>query len=310
MSPQYGIRDRQVCSGRWEGRGLGARSARLGWSSIVWLMDDPVHYTSAEEDSARWLDFPFRDGDVVISTRSKSGGTTWMQQICLSLALGNPELPDALSRLSPWLDWLVEPYDDVLARLERQDHRRVLKTHKPRPRAHPGAHRSAAASAAPAVAAGCCAGSSAMSTRARPWTRCQACCGTRLDAIELRRPPILHTVRTMWPHRAASDSHSARGAQLDERREPGQLPGRVAEPDVLTHRKPVPHRSWPRARRRPAPFSHWLEALKPRMTNDPTRDGRGQEGSTSSDPPNQETGVPPCRRTPRRRAHQRCRGRS
>lgn len=91
-------------------------------------MDDPVHYTSAEEDSARWLDFPFRDGDVVISTRSKSG-TTWMQQICLSLALGSPELPDALSRLSPWLDWLVEPYDDVLARLERQDHRRVLKTH-------------------------------------------------------------------------------------------------------------------------------------------------------------------------------------
>lgn len=97
---------------------------------MVWSMRQPVHYLSAEEDSARWLDFPFRGGDVVISTRSKSG-TTWMQQICLSLVLGTSEFPDALPRLSPWVDWLVEPYGEIVERLERQNHRRVLKTHTP-----------------------------------------------------------------------------------------------------------------------------------------------------------------------------------
>ena len=97
---------------------------------MVSRMSEPVRYSSADEDSARWLDFPFRDGDLVISTRSKSG-TTWMQQICLSLVLGTPELPDSISRLSPWVDWLVLPYDEVLERLESQSHRRVMKTHTP-----------------------------------------------------------------------------------------------------------------------------------------------------------------------------------
>ena len=43
-----------------------------------------VRYTSPDEDSARWWDFPFRAGDIVVSTRSKSG-TTWVQMICLLL---------------------------------------------------------------------------------------------------------------------------------------------------------------------------------------------------------------------------------
>ncbi|MFL6128387.1 MAG: sulfotransferase domain-containing protein [Mycobacteriales bacterium] len=89
-----------------------------------------VRYRSPEEDSARWEGFPFRPGDVVISTRSKSG-TTWMQMICLLLVLRTPELPRPLAELSPWLDWLVEPRDDVVARLEAQRHRRVVKTHTP-----------------------------------------------------------------------------------------------------------------------------------------------------------------------------------
>lgn len=88
------------------------------------------HYTSSDEDSARWWDFPFRSGDIVVSTRSKSG-TTWVQMICLLLVLGTPELPDRLGRLSPWLDWLVEPEEEVFARLDAQTHRRVIKTHTP-----------------------------------------------------------------------------------------------------------------------------------------------------------------------------------
>ena len=90
----------------------------------------PVRYRSHDEDSARWNGFRFREGDIVISTRSKSG-TTWMQTICALLVFGTPELPQPLADLSPWLDWLVEPRDEVVARLEGQQHRRFIKTHTP-----------------------------------------------------------------------------------------------------------------------------------------------------------------------------------
>ncbi|GAA2760675.1 sulfotransferase domain-containing protein [Actinopolymorpha rutila] len=90
----------------------------------------PVRYRSADEDSARWLDFAFRPGDIVISTRSKSG-TTWMQMICALLVFRTPELPAPLTELSPWVDWLVEPADGMFARLEAQPHRRFVKTHTP-----------------------------------------------------------------------------------------------------------------------------------------------------------------------------------
>ncbi|HET6938702.1 MAG TPA: sulfotransferase domain-containing protein [Nocardioides sp.] len=85
---------------------------------------------SDEEDSDRWQRFPFRDGDVVVSTRSKSG-TTWVQQICLLLVHGTPELPAPLADLSPWVDWLTIPEDELFARLEAQPGRRVVKTHTP-----------------------------------------------------------------------------------------------------------------------------------------------------------------------------------
>jgi hypothetical protein len=87
-------------------------------------------YTSPDEDSARWWDFAFRPGDIVVSTRSKSG-TTWVQMICLLLVFGTPDLPGRLSALSPWLDWLVQPKEEVAALLEAQTHRRVIKTHTP-----------------------------------------------------------------------------------------------------------------------------------------------------------------------------------
>ncbi|MFG1953038.1 sulfotransferase domain-containing protein [Micromonospora sp. NPDC048830] len=105
------------------------------------MPEAPHRYRSPDEDSARWLGFPFRDGDIVISTRSKSG-TTWMQMICALLVFGTPDLPAPLPHLSPWLDWLVEPRDEVYARLAAQRHRRFVKTHTPLdgvpldPRAH------------------------------------------------------------------------------------------------------------------------------------------------------------------------------
>lgn len=90
----------------------------------------PHVYRSPDEDSARWSRFEHRPGDIVISTRSKHG-TTWMQMICALLVLGSSRLPDRLTALSPWLDWLVVPEADVFAALAAQRHRRFIKTHSP-----------------------------------------------------------------------------------------------------------------------------------------------------------------------------------
>jgi aryl sulfotransferase len=90
----------------------------------------PYRYQSPEEDSARWLGFPFRDGDIVISTRSKTG-TTWVQMICALLIFGDPALPAPLAQLSPWLDHLITPREEVYAQLAAQRHRRFIKTHTP-----------------------------------------------------------------------------------------------------------------------------------------------------------------------------------
>jgi hypothetical protein len=90
----------------------------------------PVRYRSSDEDSGRWLGFPFRPGDIVISARSKSG-TTWLQMICALLVFQDPHLPAPLTNLSPWLDWLIRPRDEVFAELAAQRHRRFIKSHTP-----------------------------------------------------------------------------------------------------------------------------------------------------------------------------------
>ncbi len=90
----------------------------------------PFRYHSHDDDSGRWTGFPFRVGDVVISTRSKSG-TTWMQMICALLILQTAELPARLTELSPWLDFVGTPLDDVRTHLDSQTHRRFIKTHTP-----------------------------------------------------------------------------------------------------------------------------------------------------------------------------------
>lgn len=94
------------------------------------MPEAPHRYVSPEEDSGRWIGFPFRDGDIVISTRSKSG-TTWLQMICALLIFRTPDLPAPLGELSPWLDHLVTPLEDVVERLAAQRHRRFIKTHTP-----------------------------------------------------------------------------------------------------------------------------------------------------------------------------------
>jgi aryl sulfotransferase len=90
----------------------------------------PYRYRSPDEDSGRWAGFPFRDGDIVISTRSKTG-TTWVQMIYALLIFQTLELPAPLADLSPWLDHLITPRDAVYEQLAAQQHRRFIKTHTP-----------------------------------------------------------------------------------------------------------------------------------------------------------------------------------
>ncbi|TDD53279.1 sulfotransferase domain-containing protein [Nonomuraea terrae] len=93
-------------------------------------MSSLVKYRSPYIDSGRWDEFPFRQGDIVISTRSKSG-TTWVQMICALLIFQTPDLPKPLPEMSPWLEHLVAPKEEVFARLAAQRHRRFIKTHTP-----------------------------------------------------------------------------------------------------------------------------------------------------------------------------------
>jgi hypothetical protein len=51
--------------------------------------------------------------------------------ICALLVFQTPDLPAPLGELSPWLDWLGEDREQVVARLEAQGHRRFVKTHTP-----------------------------------------------------------------------------------------------------------------------------------------------------------------------------------
>ena len=89
-----------------------------------------VRYRSLIADSARWDDFPFRAGDIVISTPPKCG-TTWTQMLCALLIFDGPVFPAPLDELSPWLDMCNQSLDDVRAKLAAQTHRRFIKTHAP-----------------------------------------------------------------------------------------------------------------------------------------------------------------------------------
>ncbi len=80
-------------------------------------------------DSTIWNDFAFRDDDIVIATYAKSG-TTWLQQIVSQLIFnGQPGLK--VAEMSPWLDLRVPPKQVKLEEVEKQAHRRFLKTHLP-----------------------------------------------------------------------------------------------------------------------------------------------------------------------------------
>jgi hypothetical protein len=91
---------------------------------------DRVRYRSLIADNARWDGFELRPGDVVITTPPKCG-TTWTQMLCALLVFDGPVFPKPLEHVSPWLDMLSRPIDEVRATYAAQEHRRFIKTHTP-----------------------------------------------------------------------------------------------------------------------------------------------------------------------------------
>lgn len=87
-------------------------------------------YDNGFTDNARWNAFRPRDGDIIISTPSKSG-TTWMQAICAHLVFKSTEFYAPVGSISPWFDLVDEDLNFVLKRLDDQTHRRFIKTHTP-----------------------------------------------------------------------------------------------------------------------------------------------------------------------------------
>jgi hypothetical protein len=89
-----------------------------------------ARYTGLVFDSARWQGFETRPGDIFVCTPPKSG-TTWMQMVVALLVFQEPELPERLAKVSPWLDMVTRPRTEVFADLAEQTHRRFIKTHTP-----------------------------------------------------------------------------------------------------------------------------------------------------------------------------------
>jgi len=88
-------------------------------------------YRSHVTDSRRWDRFVPRAGDIVISTPPKSG-TTWTQRIVSLLVFQGTGLAEPLGRTSPWIDSaFLALVDDCFPVIERQTHRRFLKSHLP-----------------------------------------------------------------------------------------------------------------------------------------------------------------------------------
>lgn len=87
-------------------------------------------YRSATTDGTRWAAYNHRPGDIFICTPPKCG-TTWMQTIVASLLWPDGNFPGVVMEIGPWFDGLIYDFDELIARLEAQTHRRYIKTHTP-----------------------------------------------------------------------------------------------------------------------------------------------------------------------------------
>jgi hypothetical protein len=91
---------------------------------------DGPRYKTFISDSARWEGFALRPDDIIISTPPKCG-TTWTQMICAVLVFQTFVFDRSLDLISPWLEMLTRDIGSVRADLDRQRHRRFIKSHTP-----------------------------------------------------------------------------------------------------------------------------------------------------------------------------------
>jgi hypothetical protein len=98
--------------------------------SVLVGASDRVRYRGLPADSVHWDGFAFRPDDIVITTPPKCG-TTWVQMICGLLIFQTVEFYRPMDLISPWLDTLLRPREEVVGDLEAQTHRRFIKTHTP-----------------------------------------------------------------------------------------------------------------------------------------------------------------------------------
>lgn len=81
-------------------------------------------------EGSRWLRFPHRAGDIVVSTSYKAG-TTWVQTIIANLLFQDGVFPAPVSVMGPWLEMRLRPAEADFATLAAQTWRRQIKTHLP-----------------------------------------------------------------------------------------------------------------------------------------------------------------------------------
>ena len=86
-------------------------------------------YQNHTLDSTRWEHYSPRQDDIVVATAGKSG-TTWVQIIVMHLIFQDLQVRP-INETSPWYEVRFRDFEEIQSTLERQSHRRVIKTHLP-----------------------------------------------------------------------------------------------------------------------------------------------------------------------------------
>ena len=187
--------------------------------------------------------------------------------ICALLVFQTPDLPAPLGELSPWLDWLVEPQDELFARWPRRTPAVHQDAHAARRRGHRSGGRPTSSSPAipstwpsrsttraptwtgermreltgapaptaapgprPPLTSGCAAGSRTTAPTSS-WTRCPAWSGTSPTRGPARPSPTSCSCTTPTCRRPRRRDAAA-GARLGDRRRRGRLAGAGGGGDV------------------------------------------------------------------------------
>ncbi|WP_052707026.1 sulfotransferase domain-containing protein [Teredinibacter turnerae] len=86
-------------------------------------------FVSRHIDSSIWQSVSIRPGDIILGSYAKSG-TTWLQNILCQLVHGAGSRIN-VNEVSPWIESKLGNRFSVLDQIEKQTHRRILKTHLP-----------------------------------------------------------------------------------------------------------------------------------------------------------------------------------